>query len=191
MRGGKPQPRNAWAKQAPTSLFRKPPASDSHGPFLKFFRLFSGIHFESDLHACDTATKGGQVAGTRRHNVGQAPNPEATSWELLFFPPFPGPVVVIIYDFAPSSPHFLSNCPKLSPKMTGGDNAPADVELAKKEANNNHVARRVAIEKSLKRKLDLRCGLFVLIYILNYLDRNNIGAARLKRVPVQVLRTIC
>ena len=89
-------------------------------------------------------------------------------------------MVGIIYDFAPSSPHFLSNCPKLSPKMTGGDNAPTDVELAKNEANNDHVARRVAIEKSLKRKLDLRCGLFVLIYILNYLDRNNIGAARLK-----------
>lgn len=41
-------------------------------------------------------------------------------------------------------------------------------------------ARRVAIEKSLKRKLDARCSLFVLIYIMNYLDRNNIAAARLK-----------
>lgn len=41
-------------------------------------------------------------------------------------------------------------------------------------------ARRVAIEKSLKRKLDARCSLFVLIYIMNYLDRNNISAARLK-----------
>ncbi|OBT58323.1 hypothetical protein VE04_00742 [Pseudogymnoascus sp. 24MN13] len=34
--------------------------------------------------------------------------------------------------------------------------------------------------KSLKRKLDSRCALFVLIYIMNYLDRNNIAAARLK-----------
>ncbi|CAI7598549.1 unnamed protein product [Penicillium pancosmium] len=41
-------------------------------------------------------------------------------------------------------------------------------------------ARRVVVEKTLKRKLDARCSLFVLIYIMNYLDRNNISAARLK-----------
>lgn len=41
-------------------------------------------------------------------------------------------------------------------------------------------ARRAAVEKSLLRKLDGRCSIFVLIYIMNYLDRNNIGAARLK-----------
>ncbi|KAM0255284.1 hypothetical protein ACHAQJ_005939 [Trichoderma viride] len=41
-------------------------------------------------------------------------------------------------------------------------------------------ARRAEVEKSLKRKLDTRCSLFILIYIMNYLDRNNIGAARLK-----------
>jgi len=39
---------------------------------------------------------------------------------------------------------------------------------------------RAAVEKSLVRKLDTRCSLFVLIYIMNYLDRNNIAAARLK-----------
>ncbi|KAL2822864.1 major facilitator superfamily domain-containing protein [Aspergillus granulosus] len=39
---------------------------------------------------------------------------------------------------------------------------------------------RARVEKSLKRKLDARCSLFVLIYIMNYLDRNNIAAARLK-----------
>ncbi|KPM35960.1 hypothetical protein AK830_g10609 [Neonectria ditissima] len=39
---------------------------------------------------------------------------------------------------------------------------------------------REAVERKLKRKLDLRCGLFVIIYIMNYLDRNNIAAARLK-----------
>lgn len=39
---------------------------------------------------------------------------------------------------------------------------------------------RALVEKSLKRKLDTRCSLFVLIYIMNYLDRNNIAAARLK-----------
>jgi MFS family permease len=40
--------------------------------------------------------------------------------------------------------------------------------------------RRVQVEKSMKRKLDARCSLFILLYILNYLDRNNIAAARLK-----------
>lgn len=40
--------------------------------------------------------------------------------------------------------------------------------------------RRLRVEKSLKRKLDARCALFVLIYIMNYLDRNNIAAARLR-----------
>jgi hypothetical protein len=39
--------------------------------------------------------------------------------------------------------------------------------------------RRIEVEKKLKRKLDARCSLFVLIYIMNYLDRNNIAAARL------------
>ncbi|KAI0110657.1 MFS general substrate transporter [Hypoxylon sp. NC0597] len=43
-----------------------------------------------------------------------------------------------------------------------------------------HPEHRMRVEKSLKRKLDARCSLFVLIYILNYLDRNNIAAARLK-----------
>jgi MFS family permease len=41
-------------------------------------------------------------------------------------------------------------------------------------------AHRAAVEKSMKRKLDARFLLFVLIYIMNYLDRNNIAAARLK-----------
>lgn len=39
---------------------------------------------------------------------------------------------------------------------------------------------RSQTEKKLKRKLDARCALFVLIYIMNYLDRNNIAAARLR-----------
>ncbi|KAI1413908.1 MFS general substrate transporter [Hypoxylon sp. FL1857] len=43
-----------------------------------------------------------------------------------------------------------------------------------------HPEHRARVEKTLKRKLDARCSLFVLIYILNYLDRNNIAAARLK-----------
>lgn len=39
---------------------------------------------------------------------------------------------------------------------------------------------RARVEKSMKRKLDARCALFVLIYIMNYLDRNNIAAAKLQ-----------
>lgn len=39
---------------------------------------------------------------------------------------------------------------------------------------------RARVEKSMKRKLDARCSLFVVIYIMNYLDRNNISAAKLK-----------
>ena len=42
--------------------------------------------------------------------------------------------------------------------------------------NPEHRAR---VEKSMKRKLDMRCSLFVVIYIMNYLDRNNIAAVRL------------
>ncbi|KAH7035770.1 major facilitator superfamily domain-containing protein [Microdochium trichocladiopsis] len=41
-------------------------------------------------------------------------------------------------------------------------------------------AHRASVEKSLIRKLDTRCSIFVLIYILNYLDRNAIASARLK-----------
>ncbi|KAF3403630.1 hypothetical protein F1880_009699 [Penicillium rolfsii] len=41
-------------------------------------------------------------------------------------------------------------------------------------------SERATIEKRLKRKLDARCSLFFIIYIMNYLDRNNIAAARLK-----------
>ncbi|KAL1600702.1 hypothetical protein SLS60_007090 [Paraconiothyrium brasiliense] len=40
--------------------------------------------------------------------------------------------------------------------------------------------RRRQVEKKLKLKLDLRCSIFVMMYIMNYLDRNNLGAARLK-----------
>ncbi|KAH7916081.1 MFS general substrate transporter [Hygrophoropsis aurantiaca] len=39
---------------------------------------------------------------------------------------------------------------------------------------------RAHIEKSLLRKVDLRMSILVLIYILNYIDRNNAAAARLR-----------
>lgn len=38
-------------------------------------------------------------------------------------------------------------------------------------AANMSPERRAQVEKKLKRKLDARCSLFVLIYIMNYLDR--------------------
>lgn len=57
-----------------------------------------------------------------------------------------------------------------------------NLERAETAAAPNQLSpeRRAAVEKSLKRKLDARCSIFVLIYIMNYLDRNNIAAARLK-----------
>jgi MFS family permease len=60
----------------------------------------------------------------------------------------------------------------------------------KTEALQNEVAgapvttmtpeRRIEVERSMKRKLDMRCSFFIILYIMNYLDRNNIAAARLK-----------
>lgn len=65
------------------------------------------------------------------------------------------------------------------------DDEQLEAERSHDEDSNLNTARmdpehRRAVEKSLKRKLDARCGLFVLIYIMNYLDRNNIASARLK-----------
>ncbi|KUI62793.1 hypothetical protein VP1G_09909 [Cytospora mali] len=61
-----------------------------------------------------------------------------------------------------------------------------NLEYANKETKSSpdgsHMTpeHRARVEKSLKRKLDARCSLFVAIYIMNYLDRNNIASARLK-----------
>ncbi|KJZ73918.1 hypothetical protein HIM_06586 [Hirsutella minnesotensis 3608] len=54
------------------------------------------------------------------------------------------------------------------------------IEHAAASSHQLSPERRAVVEKSMKRKLDARCALFVVIYILNYLDRNNIAAARLK-----------
>lgn len=40
--------------------------------------------------------------------------------------------------------------------------------------------RRKEVERQLLRKLDLRVAFLVLVYIMNYMDRNNLAAARLK-----------
>lgn len=68
--------------------------------------------------------------------------------------------------------------------VSSQDASTHDATTATDAKGNSSVAnmspeRRQQVEKSLKRKLDLRCSLFVLIYIMNYLDRNNIAAARL------------
>ncbi|KAF1843189.1 MFS general substrate transporter [Cucurbitaria berberidis CBS 394.84] len=63
------------------------------------------------------------------------------------------------------------------------EDAPRSVEHHTKPARGLAASlspeRRQQVEKTLKRKLDARCSLFVVIYIMNYLDRNNIAAARL------------
>lgn len=60
-----------------------------------------------------------------------------------------------------------------SPSSTDPNYAPNGARLMEPE-------HRRRVERKLLRKLDARCSLFVLIYILNYLDRNNIAAARLR-----------
>src|SRR3954471_9666878 len=66
-------------------------------------------------------------------------------------------------------------------KQDMADNNLHTTENVKKDgrASRMHPEHRKKVEQSLKRKLDARCSLFVLIYIMNYLDRNNIAAARL------------
>ncbi|KAL5339048.1 major facilitator superfamily domain-containing protein [Aspergillus crustosus] len=67
----------------------------------------------------------------------------------------------------------------------GSDAAQIEKPTTENRENPGHVgrmdpARRAEVEKSMKRKLDTRCSLFVLIYVMNYLDRNNMAAARLR-----------
>ncbi|WVR07826.1 hypothetical protein IAU60_004869 [Kwoniella sp. DSM 27419] len=68
-------------------------------------------------------------------------------------------------------------------QSAGSLQKPQDVQKGVSDIESHPLAkgkdpRRVEIEKSLVRKLDMRCSLFVLLYIMNYLDRNNIGAAK-------------
>lgn len=76
--------------------------------------------------------------------------------------------------------------PDMADKLSKETAAGADVNVLddidpheKHEAATMDPERRKQVERSLKRKLDARCSLFVFIYIMNYLDRNNIAAARL------------
>ncbi|KAI4716257.1 MFS general substrate transporter [Aureobasidium sp. EXF-10727] len=68
-------------------------------------------------------------------------------------------------------------------KKGGGDHYDAEkspIETFQSQHPPMDPERRKVVEKSMKRKLDARCSLFILIYIMNYLDRNNMAAARLK-----------
>lgn len=84
----------------------------------------------------------------------------------------------------PSPPHDAGGRALDDLSISSTDRKPAAAAAEHRGGANPAVnmasAHRAAVEKSLKRKLDARCALFVLIYIMNYLDRNNIAAARLK-----------
>jgi MFS family permease len=60
------------------------------------------------------------------------------------------------------------------------ESTPGDQNVAFGHARAMSPEHRSRVEKSLKRKLDLRCSWFIVLYIMNYLDRNNIASARLK-----------
>ncbi|WVQ84894.1 hypothetical protein IAT38_007057 [Cryptococcus sp. DSM 104549] len=79
--------------------------------------------------------------------------------------------------------------PDIEPQNTRSDAAslqkPHDVEHGEDAVD----PRRKAIEKKLVRKLDMRCSLFILLYIMNYLDRNNISSARLKGLQADLKMT--
>ncbi|GJE84988.1 MFS general substrate transporter [Phanerochaete sordida] len=55
----------------------------------------------------------------------------------------------------------------------------SDVEFGDRDA-------RKKLERKFLRKLDLRMSIMVLIYILNYLARNNVGAARLRGIEADL-----
>lgn len=77
----------------------------------------------------------------------------------------------------------MAGVSKANPATTIENNTHELTSMAQKLPGNTAISmspeRRKEVEKKMKRKLDMRCSLFVLIYIMNYLDRNNIAAARL------------
>ncbi|KAJ6484972.1 major facilitator superfamily domain-containing protein, partial [Mycena vitilis] len=62
----------------------------------------------------------------------------------------------------------------MSSSLEKGQNA-SDLDIS---APAQFSPERIALEKKLLRKLDLRMSIMILIYILNYIDRNNAAAAR-------------
>ncbi|KAL0950044.1 hypothetical protein HGRIS_010052 [Hohenbuehelia grisea] len=61
-------------------------------------------------------------------------------------------------------------------------NSPRDASEADEDPDAEFGGRdaRIALEKKLLLKVDLRMSILIVIYILNYIDRNNAGAARLR-----------
>ncbi|QRV72254.1 major facilitator superfamily transporter [Ceratobasidium sp. AG-Ba] len=55
-----------------------------------------------------------------------------------------------------------------------------DITMRIPDAEFGGIEARRQLERKLLRKLDLRMGILILIYILNYIDRNNAAAARLR-----------
>lgn len=81
--------------------------------------------------------------------------------------------------------------------MSAASDAPFEIDQEKQEPAETHVStyqkhqseldavfggpeERERIERRLLWKLDLRMSILIFIYILNYIDRNNAGAARLR-----------
>ncbi|KAG8785394.1 hypothetical protein FRC12_017654, partial [Ceratobasidium sp. 428] len=66
------------------------------------------------------------------------------------------------------------------PTQNHREHSPASVGKHQLDAEFGGTEARRQLEKKLLRKLDLRMGILILIYILNYIDRNNAAAARLR-----------
>ncbi|KAJ6520948.1 MFS general substrate transporter [Mycena capillaripes] len=73
----------------------------------------------------------------------------------------------------------------MSSSLEKGQNG-SDLNIPEPE---QHSPDRRALEKKLVRKIDLRMSILILIYILNYIDRNNAAAAR-KRQEFPTLLSI-
>ncbi|KAL7417111.1 MFS general substrate transporter [Mrakia frigida] len=77
--------------------------------------------------------------------------------------------------------------------MTDHKNS-VDLELEKQEVQHTEAggvqdvvfSDRPALEKRLLRKIDARMSILIIIYILNYIDRNNLSAARTKGLEVDL-----
>ncbi|KLO18099.1 sugar transporter [Schizopora paradoxa] len=57
---------------------------------------------------------------------------------------------------------------------------PDSIDDSDPDAEFGGSLKRIELEQSLVRRLDTRMSILILIYILNYIDRNNVAAARLK-----------
>ncbi|KAF9075880.1 major facilitator superfamily domain-containing protein [Rhodocollybia butyracea] len=88
-------------------------------------------------------------------------------------------------EVSPLLPHSRSqyhdNWSRDSPTENEDDN---DDHIENFREDNNELSQdtqvRKRLEQTLLRKVDIRMSILVLIYILNYIDRNNVAAARLR-----------